>query len=187
MPRSPQTKADLAIAKLSPEQRDYLRSLCEAHSNATDIHRWLTQYAPDLSYDSVLTWYNREYPPGRDAQAANALIGAARGINCIDAHAASLAMVVALVDQLQSAIAETGLRQAPPGLLGNLVELLREQRQSANQLHQIKTLEDRKGLILGGAYRLAEIMQAIARDTDSFESVRGVLEGAIAKLESEVR
>lgn len=187
MARTPQSNADKAIAKLSPEQQQYLRSLCESHANATDVHRWLTQYSPELSYDSVLTWYNREYPPGRDAAQANALISAARGINCIDAHAASLAVVVQLVDQLQSAIAETGLKTAPPSLLSNLVDLLREQRQSANQLHQIKLLEDRKGLILSGAYRLAEIMQQIARDTDSFETVRGVLEGAIAKIESEVR
>lgn len=186
MARTPQTNTDKAIAKLTQEQKDDLRSQCLAHANASDIHRWLVKFAPELSYDSVLCWYNREYPPGAEAQTVNALISGARGINCVDAHAASLAAVVQLVDSLQRAIAESGIREASPSLLSNLVDLLREQRQSAGALHNLKRLEDRKSLILSGGYRLAEIMLNLCRDTGHHDTVKGILEGAIAKLESEV-
>lgn len=184
MPRTPQTKADKAIARLTAEQRDYLRSLCLQHANATDVHRWLLQFAPSLSYDSVLTWYGREYPPGRMASSINVLISDARGINTIDAHAASLAIVVQLVDEIRKS--GVNVRDLTPSLLSNLVDLLREQRQSAQALHNLQRLEDRTNLILSGGYRLAEIMLNLARDTDHYETVKGILDGAIAKLESEI-
>jgi hypothetical protein len=186
MARTPQTNTDKVIARLTTEQKDYLRSLCDQHANGTDIHRYLIKFAPDLSYDSVMTWYNREYDAGADAKAVNSLVSASRGINCIDAHAASLAAVIRLVDSIQSAIAETGLREVSASLLSNLVDLLREQRQSAQSLHTLRRLEDRRDLILSGGYRLAEIALTMSRDTGNHEAVKGILEGAIAKLESEV-
>jgi len=184
VPRTPQTNADKAIAKLSAEQRDYLRSLCIQHANATDIHRWLLQHAPALSYDSVLTWYNREYPAGIEAVCVNALISEANGINCVDAHAASLAIVVKITSNIANNI--INVRDFSPSLLSNLVDLLREQRQSAQSLHNTQRLQDRKALILSGGYRLAELLLNLSRDTESYDVIKAVLDGAIAKLESEV-
>jgi len=185
MSKTPQTKADKVIAKLSPEQRDYLRSLVAEHANATDIHKWLKgfAFAEELSYDSVLTWYKREYELSQDVKAINSLIADARGINCVDAHAASPAVVRLTQDIKDSAV---NVRDLSPSLLSNLVDLLREQRQSAQQLHTMKRLEDRKSLTLSGGYRLAEILLMMSRDTEHYETVKGMLEGAIAKLESEM-
>lgn len=183
-PKPQQTRADKVVAKLSAEQRDYLRSLISEHANATEIHRWLKEFDEELKYDSVLTWYKRELKLSQEVEEINALISDARGINCVDAHAASLAAVVRLTNDIrQSAV---NVRDMSPTMLSNLVDLLREQRQSAQQLHTMQRLEDRRALTLSGGYRLAEILLNLTRDTDHYATMKGMLEGAIAKLESEM-
>jgi len=186
--RTQQTKADLAIAALTPEQRDYLqRELIDKHANATEIHRWLMDVIdPGLKYDTVLHWYNREYPPGEQARIVNTMIAEARGINCVDAHAAALALIVYLAAQVTAEVQEHGLTNIHPAMLGNLIDLAREQRQSAQALHNTQRLEDRRSLILSGAYRLAEICANLTRDTDRFEVVKGVIDAGLARLEEEV-
>lgn len=186
--RTQQTKADLAIAALTPEQRDYLqRELIDKHANATEIHRWLVaEVNPELKYDTVLTWYNREFPVGVQAQTVNQIVAEARGVSCIDAHAAALALIVLLAEEVRKEVQALGLKDIPPAMLGNLVDLAREQRQSAQALHNTQRLEDRRSLILSGAYRLAEIVANFTRDTDRFEVVKGVIDAGLARLEEEV-
>lgn len=184
MAKTPQTKTDQVVATLSAEQKDYLRSLIDQHANVTDIHRWLKRFDETLSYDSVLTYYHREYEISQETARINALINSYRGINTVDAHAASLAAVISMTNQITESYPR--IEGMSSTILSNLVDLLREQRQSAQMLHNLKQLEDRKNLILSGGYRLAEILETMTRDTDRFELVKALLEGAIAKLETEV-
>lgn len=184
--RTPQTKVDVAIAALSAEQRDQLAEMGRNHANATDIHRWLNGQGCEVAYHSVLSWYNREYPVGDEAQQMNALIAGSRGLNLTDAHAASLCCVVKLTDQIMGKLTEQGIENLSPSLLSNLVDLLREQRQSAQMLANAKQLGDRRGLELAGGYRLAEISVNLTRDTPNAETVKSVVDAALAKLEEEV-
>jgi len=184
--RGKQTKADIAIARLTPEEQDYLAQLCREHANATDIFHWLKDIQPGVSYGSLLTWYNREFPAGERARSTNLLVAECRGLNPVDIHAASLAAVVQLTDQLMGIVVEEGVGELPPSLLGNLVELLREQRQSAQALGAQQRSQDRKALELAGGYRVAEIATTLARDTPNAEAVKTCIEGAISKLEEEV-
>lgn len=184
--RTQQTKVDVAIAALSAEQLDQLAEMGRNHANATDIHRWLNGQGCEVAYHSVLSWYNREHPVGADAAATNALISGYRGLNPADAHTASLACVVKLVGQIMIKLDDTGIENLSPSLLSNLVDLLREQRQSAQMLASTKQLGDRRGLELAGGYRLAEISVNITRDTPNAETVKSVVDAALAKLEEEV-
>lgn len=59
--KTPQTKADVAIAALSPEQLDQLREMGANHADVTEVHRWLNSLGCEVSYHSVLAWHNREY------------------------------------------------------------------------------------------------------------------------------
>lgn len=184
--KTPQTKADPAIAALSGEDKAELTRLCEAHCNATELHRWLCDRVPGIPYRSVLAWYNREYPPGESARHLNAALSGFRGINPIDAHAASLAHVVKLTNLIMSEVKESGLVDLSPSLLSNLVDLLREQRQSAQALASSQRIKDTKALELAGGYRTAEIAVRISENTAHAGAVKEILAGAIAQLEQEV-
>ncbi|MDZ7355895.1 MAG: hypothetical protein ONB55_22470 [candidate division KSB1 bacterium] len=184
--KTPQTKADPAIAALSGEDRVELARMCEAHSNVSEIHRWLCDRVPGIPYRSVLAWYNREYPPGENARFLNALLAEFRGINPVDAHAASLAQVVKLTDLIMSEVNESGLVDLSPSLLSNLVDLLREQRQSAQSLANSQRIKDTKALELAGGYRAVEIAVRMSEGTPHAGTVNEVMAGAIAQLEQEV-
>jgi hypothetical protein len=188
--RTPQTKADLAISSLSPEDKAELNRLCEAHANASELHRWLSDRVPGVSYRSVLAWYNREYPPGETAKKLNATLATYRGVSPSAAHSASLAHVVAIVDSLMSRLEKSAalyqLDQLSPSLLNSLVDLLREQRQSAQALANSKRLADTKALELAGGYRLVEIATRLAEGSQHAGAISEILKGAIAQLEQEV-
>jgi hypothetical protein len=186
--RTLQTKADLAISSLTPEDKAELARLCEAHANATDVHRWLSDRVPGVSYRSVLAWYNREYPPGETAKKLNAILSTYRGISPSAAHSASLAHVVAIVDSLMTRLSSSfdQLDQLPPSLLNSLVDLLREQRQSAQAFSNLKRLADTKALELAGGYRLVEIATRLAEGSQHAGAISEILKGAIAQLEQEV-
>lgn len=183
MAKTPQTKTDQVVATLTAEEKDYLRSLIDQHANVTDIHRWLKKFDDELSYDSVLTYYHREYEKSEEVKRVNALISSYRGINTVDAHAASLAAVINLTNQITTNYQHVEGMSA--SIFSNLVDLLREQRQSAQMLHNLKQLDDRKNLILSGGYRLAEILLTMTKDTERHQLMKDLLDGAIAKLETE--
>ncbi|MCL6512375.1 MAG: hypothetical protein K6U78_17010, partial [Anaerolineae bacterium] len=102
-------------------------------------------------------------------------------------HAASLAHVVAIVDSLTARLEKfEHLDQLPPSLLNSLVDLLREQRQSAQALSNSKRLADTKALELAGGYRLVEIATRLAEGSQHAGAISEILKGAIAQLEQEV-
>lgn len=185
--KTPQTKADPAIASLSAEDRAELARMCASHANVTDIHRWLSDRVPGIPYRSVLTWYNREYPSGENARFINdQILAGHRGINPFDAHAASLGAVVRLTHLIMAQVDEAGIDGINASLLHNLVELLREQRQSAQAFVKTQRIKDTKALELAGGYRVVEIANRLAENTPYAGAIHEALKGAIAQLEQEV-
>jgi hypothetical protein len=185
MARTPPTKCDRLIGRLTQEQRSTLEQLIAEHAPATELHRYLSAIGP-VTYDSVLTWYNREYPPGEKALSANRLVGQCRGLSHADAHAAALAAVVTvsarLIESFEALNIESAWRSA-----GTLVDVLREQRQCAQALAQAQRLGDRRALELAGGYRVAELALTIARDTVQDSAVQEVIQGALARFEEECK
>jgi hypothetical protein len=185
--RPKQTNADRAIATLTDDERDELTALCLAHANATEIHRWLGDRVEGVSYSSVLTWLNREFPPGATAISLNRKLQEYRGFNPVDAHVASLCEVSRLLDLLLARISNSADLQAlTPTVFSNLTDLLKEQRQSAQALANYKQMSDRKALELAGGYRLLEIASRHAEGSPHAAVLVETLKGAIAQLEDEI-
>jgi hypothetical protein len=185
--RPKQTNADRAIATLTDDERDELTSLCLAHANATEVHRWLGDRVEGVSYSSVLTWLNREFPPGATAISLNRKLQQYRGFNPVDAHLASLCEVSRLLDLLLARIANgSDLQALTPTVFSNLTDLLKEQRQSAQALVNYRQMSDRKNLELAGGYRLLEIASRHAEGSPHAAVLVEMLKGAIAQLEDEV-
>ncbi len=190
--KTPQTNTDRAIAGLSEDDRAELTRLCESYANATEIHRFLVERCPGLSYGSVLNWYSREYPPGERARTYNSLLQEFRGINPVSAHAAALAHVVRLTDEIMQEIdpedgrEPTPVVDLPPSVLSNLSDLLREQRQSAQALATAQRITDTRQLELAGGYRVAEIIRTLAKGNPQESAIADMVSAAVAQLEKEV-
>jgi hypothetical protein len=175
--------------------------LCRSNPTYEDLRRWLLESpviqqwmeetgTADISISSIQNWWQQRNRPGTEAESLNATLELYRGVDPLAAHQAALFHVVKLSDFVLGMVNQPeDLETIPPLLLSKVVDLLREQRQSAQALQDRKVIRDKRSLILSGGYRLVELLQKLLSDPE-YASIRPVMDSlfaaSLAQLEKEV-
>lgn len=178
------------IETLSPTQRKDLWDFARSSAKALDIQKWIKEETDDyVSIASIQAWLEANILTGREAIAFNDMANTYAGLDTKAAQEWLLGNTGVVLAKAFTKLGDMDLDsiERPGEIMALLPGLQREFRSLASSLDQRKYIESKTALELAGGYRVAEILRQIFQGTQFERPLDHALEGALLRLEEEVR
>lgn len=181
--KHPQSKVNKALAELSPDELEEWNQLVRFNANYPDLKTWLAEHGHEVSIQNLSTWWASNRPRGKEAIAVNTLSETYLGTDANGLLQMSASVTATLVNNLNKLLEQDLLESATvESKLTNIVCLLRELRQASAELHKLETVGDRNGLLMAGAFQIAEELRTIFKGSPFEQALDTGIHAAITKI-----
>lgn len=178
-----QSIVDKILFTLPDGERRIFYKMCQFNANYSDLQAFLeerSEYQVDIPV--IARWFKYNRPVGRQAVILNQILDDWEGINPNSLIHLSAGITAKLVLAIDTLLEQDLPRTSPATRLTNLVELLKELRQTSAELKRLDQEKDTGETYKAGMIALAHELNAIFKGTPLQVPVQNALNASIDKL-----
>ena len=182
--KNPQSKVDKHLSKLTEEDLAEWNQLCRFNPNYSELQKFLEEKGgKGINIQNLSNWWISNKPRGKEAIIINSLSEKYRGTDPTGLLEMSAGICASLIEELQSLLADELAMTSPSSKLTNLVELIKELRQSSSELHNVKSTKHTNQLIMAGALEMADLLTKIFKETPFAEALDSGIKAALEQMQ----
>jgi len=184
--KSPRSKIDTALSKLTTEQFDEWANLVKFNANYSTLISFLEESNEEnkklgIKIHNVSTWWIKNRPRGKDAIALNVLAEKYQGVEPERLAEMSLGVMGSLVELLWASIGSDEVESTRPATkLTNLIEALKEMRLASNEFGQNRLNSTNFEVELAGALKMAEKLKVVFRESPFSGALNTAINGVLS-------